>query len=440
MSEQVHHIDLPTTSMFVNGSVVATTPRKSEEGGPTPVLDAQKQWGHIAPWGTDNRHPQNVVDDKRRVALMASVIERKVQMLIGGGLRYGKVAVDPRTGQEHMVPMRVPAIEQFFRDSNIRLFLREAANDWYSFANVFVEIHLGRARDRITHIGCQDATHVRLGRMDDRGEINTAYMADWRYNGPAFHLPALDPYRNVAKQLQRHKHPRSILPIRHLNDGQFYYGVTPWNALRINGWVDIIKRVPQLKLLLLGGLMNIRYHLEFDIQYWPSKFKDWSAKTEPERIGLMQAEVRQLNTWLTKQTHAGAFMSSMLSGHVGKEQLSLVKIHEFKLTIPEGAYIEDSQEGDFILCRDMGLKPSLAGISPSKSGSSPGSGSEDRVARTNHILDSRDDMDQILEALRVVRDFNGWDPEIEFWCANYYAATLDRTQQVDHQPNAGGER
>lgn len=445
MSGEVKHILLPEKHVFLKGNMMVTTPRKTasaEYSGPTPVQDAMPSAGVVAHWGTDNQHPQRVAKDKKKVGLIAAIIEKKVQLLIGGGLRYGRVVLDERTGQEKLIPQRLPHVEQFFRDSNIKLFLREAATDWYTYYNVFAELRMGRGFDRITGIGCQDATHVRLGVMDDKGDINKAYIADWEHcnETEGFVLPALDPYRNVARQILSKHTDRWILPIRHLNDGQFYYGWAPWHALLGNGWLDIIKRIPELKLTLLDGLMNIRYHIEFDTRYWSNRYKDWVRKTEEQQAALMASELQALENFLVKGGNGGAFVSQMLESHVGKDQVSLVKIHELKFTIPEGVYIEDSQEADSIVCIAMGLKQSLIGISASKSGSSPGSGSEDRVARTNHVLDAKDDMDHILESLNIVRDVNGWDPELQFWCANYHAATLDRTNQVDAKPNANPER
>lgn len=108
----------------------------------------------------------------------------------------------------------------------------------------------------------------------------------------------------------------------------------------------------------------------------------------------------------------------------------MVTINEMKMHLPDGAYLQDSQEADFIICRDLGLDPPLHGISPSKSGSSPGSGSEDRVSWTNHILAQKRHADAVLDVLKPVQKINGWDPRIKFTFNNYYAATLDRTRQV----------
>lgn len=440
MSKQGHHIALPTASLFSSkqGTLLAGTPKEVYDG-PKPVIDKLRAAGKVAPWGAANDKPQKIVRDLRRTPVAASVLERKTNMLISGGLRYGTVEVDDRTGLEILRPKRIPAVEDFIRNSNVNLFLRESTRDWYTYHNVFPEFRMGRGYDRITGIGVQDACHVRLGVQDDKGEITRAYVGDWA-NGDeasAFEMPALDPYRNVAEQLLRNKHARSILPVRVLGWDKFYYGEAPWHGLMLNGSFDIAARINELKLLLLQKISALKYFIEIDERYWPYVIAGFKDMKDEDKLTAMQEHVDSIEEWLGRDGLGGAFMATMLSIGTEKGQSSLVKITPYKLDLPDGVYTEDSQEIHFIICRDMGLKPSLHGISPSKSGSSPGSGSEDRVARTNHILDSKPDQDLILSPLEVVRDVNGWDPELRFWFANYHVATLDRANgAIDQNPNS----
>jgi hypothetical protein len=300
-------------------------------------------------------------------------------------------------------------------------------------------MQMGRGKDRVVGLGCQDASHVRLSTMTDKGEILKAYVGDWSAIGrgsQAFELTALDPYYRVPQQMLELRKLRYILPVRLLGNGQFYYGLSPWNSLRASGWLDVAMRVVELKKHLLEHLQHIRYHIEFSELYWPTKFKNWDKMTPDERLGTMKTEVQAFDTWTKGKGQGGTYMSMMLESQLTKEQRSLVKINEMKMNLPEGAYLQDAQEAEFIICRDMGLNPALHGISPSKSGSSAGSGSVDRVARTNHILDAKSDADMVLKPLAYISRINGWDKKygkgqrLTWWFQNYYAATLDRTMQV----------
>lgn len=444
MSDRIQHIPLGKIDGFAGDLVLATTSSTSrqvpkEQG--TPVLDTDRKLGDIAYWGTNNTFPQDVITDINRASIISSVIERKVDMLVGSGLSYGTVELDQRTGLQMMRPVRNQQIDDWLEDSNISLYLHEAARDWYTYYNIFPELIMGRAKDRIVRIECKDASQVRLGTMDDQGNINDAYLADWRYpvtaSGISAKLHALDPYFRVPEQILQLKKPRYILPIRVLDRGQFYYGLAPWNGLRVSGWVDLALRIAELKKAMLSNLMHLRYHIEFADAYWPTKYTDWDKKSDADKIKLMKSEVTAFDKWAKgAQGQGGVYWSTMLTSPHSKDMHSLVKINEMKMSLPEGAYLQDAQEADFIICRDLGLKPSLHGISPSKSGSSAGSGSEDRIARTNHILDNKLHADKILAPLQVVSRVNGWPKDIRFFFTSYYAATLDRTMQVTADPTS----
>jgi hypothetical protein len=433
----IEHVDLPTASLMIGSQVMATT--KAEYTGPTAVVEAHRLPADTAYWGTNNRFPQDVIKDVQRVGVVSSVIDRKVRMLFSGRLTYGTVDYDNATGLEIMKPIREQEIDDFLGESNVDLYCREALSDWYTYANIFPEMQMGRGKDRVVGLGCQDASHVRLSTMTDKGEILKAYVGDWSAIGrgsQAFELTALDPYYRVPQQMLELRKLRYILPVRLLGNGQFYYGLSPWNSLRASGWLDVAMRVVELKKHLLEHLQHIRYHIEFSELYWPTKFKNWDKMTPDERLGTMKTEVQAFDTWTKGKGQGGTYMSMMLESQLTKEQRSLVKINEMKMNLPEGAYLQDAQEAEFIICRDMGLNPALHGISPSKSGSSAGSGSVDRVARTNHILDAKSDADMVLKPLAYISRINGWDKKygkgqrLTWWFQNYYAATLDRTMQV----------
>jgi hypothetical protein len=439
MSGKVQHIETPTHAILVTDGAVATVQKYT---GPSPVQENMPYGDAIGWWGPDNLWPQNVIKDIETYALMGNVIEKKNELLTGGGIQYGKMHFDQRTGVQVMERMLLPEIEDFFEAINADLYLAEAGLEWNTYANLFVEFRMGRGFDRITGFAAHDSSHMRLGKMNEKAEITEAFLGDWgggiTANG-ANKFPALDPYRNVHGQMLSRKESRWIMPIRYLTRGQFYYGKPSWDGLRIK-WVPIAKRIPELKEILIRNIAHMPWHLEFDERYFMYKYKDWAAKNEKDRIDIVTQETRSLGTWLKGDGQGSPISSVMKANAQGDQQLSLLKIHQHKINMAEGAYIEDSQEADFVVCRDMGLKPSLIGISPSKSGSSPGSGSEDRVARTNHILGQTLAQKAILKPFYVAKKMNGWPEDIHFQLSNYYVATLDRTSEVSGKPNDNPER
>lgn len=439
--KKVTHIDLPTVSIFAGKRATVSTRKESFEGL-SPVVEKIREAGKIAMWGPGNDHPQRVIKDIQGTTLIGNVIDRKVNMLLGGGVRYGTLSLDDATGYEVFRPIQVAEIEDWKEDSNLALYCEEALRDYYTYANAFPEFQMGRGRNYVTGIGAHDASQCRLSAMTDKGEIKSVYVADWAGGATDADadavLTALDPYSNygIVRQILSGGKDKYVLPLRALGDGQFYYALARWNALRTNGWLDVTKRVPEIKNILLERLRIINYHVELDERYWTIKYPDWEKKTTAQKMDLMRSETTNIDNWLQNKGYGGIWMSTMLGQNMPKGQESLVKINDKKGSILEGAYIEDSQEADFVIVRDLGLAPQLHGISPSKSKSSPGSGSADRVLRTNHILDSKVHADRILSPLYAVSRINGWNEKygkgqrLCWWFGNYYAATLDRTMQV----------
>lgn len=441
-------IQLPAVSLIVKNKVALTTRREASQG-PTPVQDTTNPGSDIAWWGPANNDPARVNQILCDTSITGGIIDKKTEMLVSGGLRYGKRVLDERTGMEMLRPLYVPEIEYWLQDSNHALYNYEATRDFYTHGNAFCELQLGKGRSYATRISAPDASHVRLGVMNKAGFTQSAYLQDWNTNTTANAdavLAAVDPYGpSPFRQIMDGSRFRYILPLRFLGNGRFYYGRPSWHSLSTNGWIDINKRIPELKSQLLDHLMHLSFHIEADERYWPRKFPEWAKKTPQEQIALMVQETTTLNDALQGNSQGGAILSSMLgsqstgTGH----QESLLKVTPIKNSILSGVYLEDSQEADFVICRDMGLPPPLYGISPSKTGNSAGSGSVDRVLRTNFLLDSKPYADLILTPYSYVSRINDWDRKyndgmpITWWFANYYAATLDRTMQVGdlNRPN-----
>lgn len=436
MSHHIQHFNLPAVSGFAGRRVLATTPSsvlKYPSG--SPVLDRRPQTGGLAYWGDDNLFPQNVIRDISTTSIIPAVIDKKVDLLTSGGIGYGFEELNPKSGTLRIRPVKIKEIDNWMEDTNAALFAYEAARDYYTYYNIFPELIMGRAKDRVVQLECKDASFVRLGTMDERGDISLAYLADWgngaRVGDADATVTALNPYFRTAEQAVQLRRPRYILPIRLLDRGRHYYGISPWNGLRVSGWLDVAKRIPQLKMQLLKSLMHLRYHFVVAPEYWPAKYPDWDKKDAPEKLDIMKSEVEAFDKWAKgADGQAGTFWSSKYRTSTDKAAEDLVTINEMKMALPEGAYLQDAQEAEFIICRDLQLEPSLMGISPSKSGSSPGSGSQGRVARTNHILDNKRAADMCLKAFQVVARINNWPAGLKFFFNNYYAATLDDSLKV----------
>lgn len=402
--------------------------------------DGLANLGDVAAWGASNDWPQQVVEEMRSSDLLRPLARKHAKRMIGQGLVYGTTSIDETTGEEKMKVMRVLEIDRWMKRTNLPLFLYGAWVDWVQHGNVFAELQMDHG-GQVAALFHQDATRCRLSVKDDLGRIKHCYIGgSWAMGGGptskgTYKLPALDPYYDVAGQIQNSNQGRFVMPIRLLLDDNDYYGEAPWHGLIHGGYLALARAIIAAKRYLTENLTHIRYHIEIGSEFWDLAFSGFKEKKPEEKKAIKDSVVKAFTTWATGMEQAGrTLLTDMLVDEVTtkKEYRSLWKITPLKLEIPEGAYIEDSAEVDAKIIRAF-MDQSLFGATPSKDRNSSGSGSDKRIAHTHELIDNQVDSELILSPLDVVAEVNGWHQKygngqlLKFWFRGYHSATLDRT-------------
>jgi len=418
--------------------LIETSPHSTPGKEPKQVVKDIDELSGVAPWGSDNLFPQNVVKDIERSDLIPTVLEKKAAMLYSGGVRYG--TVNNVNGKKVLEPINIPEIDNWLEETNISQLLADACSDRFTFYNIFFRLMLTADRSKIARVKVEDATTVRLGLQNSRGLIDKAFVsANWADGASAedketLKFAALDPYYNVAEQIEATSAYEYILPVRSQRRGRVYYELAPWDALRTIGWLDVAYYVPQFKKFLMENQMTLKYLIKIDDALWPMKFgnEEWKQMTRDKQLEAKKDFVQELvkNAKGTLKS-GGALTIPKEFNQISKKYEELVTLEPLKQVIEGGEYVEDSQEADFHICRALGVAPTLVGITPGK-GHNSGSGSDQRVARNNFVLDSKMDQESVMSALRAVSEYNGWNEanagdgkRLNWWFENYFTATLD---------------
>lgn len=385
----------------------------------------------ISWWGDDNLFPQNAITDAYKTTIIPRALEWKAKALYSGGLVYGKVNVDDTTGEETMIPMRVPAIDQFFKLSAIKKYLREAVSDFYWFGNVFSEMILSMDRSQILELCAQEATYSRWEQRNvDSGMIENCYLnANWGFRGTwanSIKVPVIDTYYDAVNKLKGRKEFKYIYGSSFPTPNRSYYQCEAWDTLRQSGWINLMISIPKFKAALMKNQITIKYHLEIHRDYWKTKWKDWESLPQTKKIELMQGELKNFNSMMQGENQAGmSLLTAFYTEPASGKEVSMWKITAIDDKMKSGIYIEDSQEASSHAFMALGVDPTLIGVSPGK-GMGAGSGSDKRVAFNIYMNNCKPDQDIIVEPLEFIRDYNGWDPDIQFWFRNYWISTLDQ--------------
>lgn len=404
----------------------------------SPVVKAMGD--EIAKWGDDNLFPQNVMKDVESNEVLFDTLTWKAKAWYGSGVIYGHAELDEKTGEERFIRKKYPEVEAFLKRSNINRYALEALTDISFFSLAFPELILSKNRKQIVMLTAQDAVFCRFSKPKQDGIINYCFInANWD-NGANItdeyttKVPVLDPYFYPVEALRANtKDWKFIYPISVPSPGKAEYQLASWNAVRRTGWLDVAKAIPEFKKQLFKNQLSVKYLIEIHHAYWTWKYGDWEAKPKDERLKIVADELEGFNKVMAGTDGAGkTILATTVHNPVTKEDVPAFKVTAIDDKLKDGIYIEDSQEAASYIYTAVGVAPTLRGVSPGK-GMGAGSGSDARVAFNNFVSTSRFEQDLVLEPLNLIRDYNGWDPELQFRFQNPLIMTLDKGKQVQQE-------
>ena len=420
---------------YLEGSRATVNLSKSKAPYPTSPLMKESGSRKIAYWGDDNLFPQTVIEECSKNTLIPTTLDWKARALYGGGVMTGKTTYDAK-GEEIFTPEIFPVVRDFFKRSNLKRYFIEGCSDFYWFQNVFPEMILSRDRKEIVSMVAQETTYCRWEKQNPAtGLIENCYInANWDNGGTennSIIVPVLDPYYDPVNNLREDKRGfKYIYPISYPSPGKTYYQLAHWNSLRESGWLDVAQAIPQFKKALMKNQMSIKYHIEIADYWWEWKFPNWKSMKPEDRKTKTEAELTKINDWLTGQERAGTSVVTTFKSdpQTGKEYAGW-KITAVDDKVKDGMYIEDSQEASSHLLYALGVDGTMIGTAPGKN-MGAGSGSDKRVAFNIYISLADIHKHILLEPLEFIRDYNGWDPDIEFRFKNNLITTLDTGKET----------
>jgi hypothetical protein len=394
----------------------------------------------IAPWGDDNDFPNRVIDICKLNSVIPSAINLKAKKLYGQGVIPIRVLETDDEGNETIEIVKDTEVVDWLRFNNINRYMVEATRDLYWFFNTFPELHLNPARNKITRIHLNQAAYTRLQKMDPSSRrIEHAYIsAAWPSpkDGEWEKVEVLDQYDPYQDLLSRknEKIYKYVMPVNYpVVPGQTYYQLSYWDGARVNGWIEIANSIPALKRALFKNQMTIKYHVRIPIRYWEIKYaqkgEDWSSIAATVRNSIIEKELTNLRAFLSGNDNAGkAFISHYETDPQTGKALPGWEIIPLDDKLKDGSYLPDSAAANSEILFALQMDPSQMGMGMPGGAyaNKSGSGSEKRESFLIDTAVAKMEQDIILEPFNVIRDFNRWDPAIEWRFKGKVLTTLDQ--------------
>lgn len=411
---------------------------------PHQSIDPDKQTTEkVALWGDDNLYPQWVMDQTKDVTLVRPILAWKAEALYGGGLSYGLERYE--NGKEIIEPLIDPEIEDWCENSNIDQYLLEAPANYYHFYNIFPGMVQSLDGSRINFLHCHESTDTRWEKRSPRGFIENAYISpDWERYGAdtkeTKRLKVIDHYRHTIDDIKAVGNKELIYPIAFPSPGRGYYQEAPWHVL-LKSWLPIARAIPEYKASILTSQLSIRYIIEVPEWYWQQRYPDWAKLTADKRKEIVAEEHKKFDEFFTGKEKGKSMMVDALNAMQGQQKAAW-KITELNKPLAESAFIEDSQEADAHIFKNMAVNPTLFGNTAGKDLSGGGSGSNARVAWNTYQLITKPHQMQILKPLQYIARYNGWQQRLQkpgtklrFWFKNYMIARLDEGAETKPDNN-----
>jgi hypothetical protein len=185
--------------------------------------------------------------------------------------------------------------------------------------------------------------------------------------------------------------------------------------------------------------MVLKYHVQIRKGFFDDMFRS-EGITDPKKKEERKLDFyRQLEDFLSGKENAGKnFVSEISYSDIQKGlEIQDIKITPIESFIKGGEYIEDSEEASNAICYAMGVHPSLQGASPGKNKTINGTEARELFIIKQAMMKPIRDL--LLQPLQIVKEINGWDPDIDFIIPNIMLTTLDQgtgaVKQIGNQIN-----
>lgn len=467
------HIAGPVAFLASSGSAVyfsqapaAAASPSGSAAGTNPLLQDIQNDLNIAPWGEDNCFPQNIENQLAYCGIAKSALDWKARALYGQGILPGKITGLDKNGSdifEPLDPSKYQHVYSFIRRRSNYRFMIEYLQDWVWFGNCFPEMILSKDGSQITHMVHQESCDARYEQMKN-GRIKHVYLSKL-WGSAANQHPKFDPkkamrglknnptnYNNIANEFiakvpcinmydavnslteiaaslkSKNGLKSAILPVNYPSVNKTYYQVPAWDGARLSGWIEIASKIPSLIRQLYNKAFRIKYHIEIPETYFAQKYtvEGWAKMTQEQQNKARVDLLEEMDKFLSGDEKAfTSFVSFFDIAHHDKKEYGHVKINAIEDKASVEKDLISSSAADIQILTAMQTHPTLFGAGTIGTGTQRSGGSDIREAHLVYTSQLGLERNVLLEPLYLVRDYNKWDPEIEFKFRDVVLTTLD---------------
>lgn len=383
--------------------------------------------------GTNDAFLTEMRDVGEKSTVIMPGIRFNANMHFGGGLDYGTITAE--NGVKKFVSAYDEKVEKFLKRNKWFEQIYTSLLDLEAFGFAVMQFGTNLNGTEIARMTSQftRASWCRFSRRDKNGDIPFVHVsAD--FGKPDFKKEKVKKIKCAPEYIgddwyieqKKSKKVSEFCYIMRIPDlGKSYYPNPDWYTSVNSGWYDVAQYIVEAKKFLFKNQFNVKYHIEFHPSYWPSIVgtEKWAKMKVEEKAQFKNDELDRIVKALQGSDKSGSTLFSEMNLKTNGEVESLLKINELKNSyMADGAFMKESNESSDHMLSALGIHPELIGNAPgSKMGA--GSGSASRVAFNQRVSMALIFQLIVLDALRIVSEYNGWN--YEWQVRNSLITTLD---------------
>lgn len=414
--------------------------------------------GHVgkytyAPWGTDNKLPQIVMDKIEHVEVVGTNANFNWKVCYGLGPRLEKLVFseNPREivtddngniiGGKVVARLPIHSGEVFdwISRCDLSLYMQEVLTDLSYFANAFPMLIPAKDRKSIYSIIHREAMFSRWGIDASSGAIvSHLYCSKWDNNPSdtdieeSYVINELDDVLDITSRLAAGKDARMCYPLYMASPGRPYYSYPNWYSIFRSGWYDHLASIPELKKAILKHNLGVKHIIYISPSYIDDKARQEGVNAkDPKAMAELKAKlVKEINDTLTGSDNAGKALATiartMPSGN-GTTVEKYFTIEKIDTNVQEGEYLTDYETGANVISYAMEVHPSLIGATPGKNSNSLSGSNQREIFLMKQAL-SKPMIDRAMRPFRAIKKINNWPSDFVLTVPEYTFTTLDEAK------------
>lgn len=391
---------------------------------------------HWVPWGLGDDHPKKVALMMRKSTVGRSGLQRITKSIYGQRLFTYKIVGYDDQSNPMIKHYPLAEWEQIMRRSNFDVVRLGLIQDYAYYGINFPEIRFNGNKTKVWGVDYQKASHTRLDLMDpDTGYIPWVYISGKFPNvkkEDCQNLKVIDfiRYYDQIEEIRADISPKAFKYVMPqfwpdvLND---YYPEVYWYSAKEH--IEIATAIPIYKKAMFKNQMSLKYEIQIPFEYFYELYPDFKKMTEGEQDEIVEALYDDILKSLTGAENAQkAIMSFYHSGGQNGKPTGQWVIKAIDDKFKNDAYLPDEAASNSQIQYAMMLNPALSGQGNTggdyKGGANNG-GSNIRESGLDVRSMVQADRDITNSFFKFIRDYNGWDPDVQLGVQDMVLTTLD---------------